>query len=76
MYVFLAENASEVLKWRGEKNSSVGEYLTGLMENRMSSQKMKNVTLREVLHEKYKTGGLPPLPTIRVTEKELQVFWE
>lgn len=76
VYVFQAENAGEVLNWRGEQNSSVGEYLKGLMENRMNGQKIKKVTLRDVLHWKYENGELTALPTVRVNGKNLQVYWE
>lgn len=76
VYVFLAENAEEVLNWRGEQNSSAGEFLTGLLENRMSGQKIRAVTLREVLHERCRTGGLPVLPAVKVAGKEMEVVWE
>lgn len=35
----VTSQAQEVLKWQGENNSSAGEYITGLMENRMSEQR-------------------------------------
>ena len=33
LYVFEAENAAEILQWKGEDNSSVGEYITGLIRS-------------------------------------------
>lgn len=42
LYIFRAENVQEILSWQGEDNSSLGEYLTGLIENRMSGEECKN----------------------------------
>ncbi len=39
LYVFEAEDAGEILNWHGEDNSSAGEYITGLIRNRMSGRK-------------------------------------
>lgn len=73
LYVFRADNAKAVLSWSGEGNSSVGEYITGLVENRMKDQKISVVTLRDVFYEKYKSGNLPELPFIEITQESLRV---
>ncbi|MDD7220348.1 MAG: GerAB/ArcD/ProY family transporter [Clostridia bacterium] len=73
LYVFRADNAKAVLSWSGEGNSSVGEYITGLVENRMKDQKIPVVTLRDVFYEKYKSGNLPELPFIEITQESLRV---
>ena len=44
LYIYRAENVQEILSWQGEDNSSLGEYLTGLIENRMSEKHVKTVT--------------------------------
>lgn len=54
LYVFEAEDAGEILNWHGEDNSSAGEYITGLIRNRMSGGNITAVTLRELFYEKYK----------------------
>ena len=48
LYVFEAEDAGEILNWHGEDNSSAGEYITGLIRNRMSGGNITAVTLREL----------------------------
>ena len=53
LYVFEAEDAGEILNWHGEDNSSAGEYITGLIRNRMSGGNITAVTLRELFYEKY-----------------------
>lgn len=74
MYVFRAENAFEVLDWKDGGSTSAGEYLEGLMENRMQEQKLKKVTLRDVFHERYERGEILSLPEIYVEENEIQVL--
>ena len=69
MYVFEAADAGEIISWKGQDSASAGEYLTGMMENRMGREKMKKVTLREVFYEKYKSGNLCMLPKV-VTDGE------
>lgn len=76
VYVFRAVNAESVLGWKGAGESSVGEYIQGLVENKMSGQKIQTVTLREVYYEKYKSGKMADLPEVKVQGEELQVVWE
>lgn len=73
LYVFQAENASQVLNWQGQDNSSLGEYVTGLIENRMSGRRVHTVTLRQVFYEKYKSHTMPKLPEITVTDSSLEI---
>ena len=73
LYVFQAENANQVLNWQGQDNSSLGEYVTGLIENRMSGRKVHTVTLRQVFYEKYKSHTMPKLPEITVTDSSLEI---
>lgn len=73
LYIFQAENAQEILNWQGEDNSSVGEYLTGLIENRMSGQKMQTVTLREVFYKWYQNGVMPDLPQVFLDQNSLRI---
>ena len=73
LYVFQAENAGQVLNWQGQDNSSLGEYVTGLIENRMSGRRVHTVTLRQVFYEKYKSHTMPKLPEITVTDSSLEI---
>ena len=77
IYVFRGKNAREILSWQGAKGSSVGEYLQGLLENGFDGrQNGTGVTLRELYHEKYKTGTLLTLPKVVLENDELQVVYE
>ena len=71
LYIFRAENVQEILSWQGEDNSSLGEYLTGLIENRMSEKNVKTVTLRDVFYEKYQHGKMPDLPQVSIVNGSL-----
>ena len=73
LYVFQAENAGQVLNWQGQDNSSLGEYVTGLIENRMSGRRVHTVTLRQVFYEKYKSHTMPKLPEITVMDSSLEI---
>lgn len=75
IYIFQAEKPEELVGWRTEKGTSLGEYVTGIMENRMNGQKEKGVTLRELYYQVAKEDELPELPTIIMGDKTLEIFW-
>ena len=47
VYMFRTGMLGEVFHWKGAEESSVGEYLQGIQENRTTGQQKKGVTLRE-----------------------------
>lgn len=73
LYVFEAEDAGEILNWHGEDNSSAGEYITGLIRNRMSGGNITAVTLRELFYEKYKEDKILWLPIVKIRNGSLEV---
>ena len=73
VYVFRTSMLSDVFRWKGAQESSVGEYLQGIQENRTSGQQKKGVTLREVYHQFYKDGTLPWLPSVWIDGELLEV---
>ena len=73
LYVFEAENAGEILEWHGEDNSSAGEYITGLIRNRISRENITAVTLRELFYEKYKEDKILRLPIAKIRNGSLEV---
>ncbi len=75
VYVFRTEDPSAVLAW-DSGGTSIGEYLTGLLENRLPDQQKKGMTLRQVYHQWYKDGTLPALPVILLENEEIQVYLE
>lgn len=75
VYVFQTENPLAVLAW-DSGGTSIGEYLTGLLENRLPDQQKKGMTLRQVYHQWYKNGTLPALPAILLENEEIRVYLE
>ena len=73
VYVFRTDMLGDVFHWKGARESSIGEYLQGIQENRTSGQQKKGVTLREVYHQFYKDGTLPWLPSVWVDGDLLEV---
>ena len=59
------------LAW--EDNSSAGEYITGLIRNRMSGGNITAVTLRELFYEKYKEDKILRLPIVKIRNGSLEV---
>lgn len=75
VYVFRTENLTELMGWNKE-GTSIGEYLPGLLENRISDQEKNGTTLRQVYHQWYESGELPALPEIILQNGEIQVGLE
>ena len=75
IYLFRTEDPEAVLKW-DSGGASIGDYLTGLLENRVSAQQKEGVTLRQVYHQWYQDGALLSLPQITLVDGELEVFLE
>lgn len=73
VYVFRTDMLGDVFRWKGARESSIGEYLQGIQENRTSGQQKKGVTLREVYHQFCQDGTLPWLPEIWVEGELLEV---
>lgn len=75
VYIFRTEDPEAVLS-RESGGTSAGEYLTGLLENRLPSQQKDGVTLRQVYHQWYESGALVEIPRIIMENGELQVYLE
>ena len=73
VYMFRTGMLGEVFRWKGAEESSVGEYLQGIQENRTTGQQKKGVTLREVYHQFYQDGTLPWIPSVWVNGELLEV---
>ena len=75
IYLFRTEDPEVVLKW-DSGGASIGDYLTGLLENRVPAQQKEGVTLRQVYHQWYQDRTLLALPQITLVDGELEVFLE
>ena len=75
IYIFRTENPEALVGWKNERGTSLGEYVTGILENRTKGQQEKGVTLRELYYQISKDGTLPEVPTIVMEQEELEIFW-
>lgn len=76
VYVFRTDDTKKLLEWSGTGGSSIGEYLTGLLENRTAGQQKNGVTLRQIYYQWYDDGGLLPLPLVTLENDKIQVMLE
>ncbi len=63
------------MKWN-KNGSSTGEYLLGILENRIPDQEENGVTLRQVYQQHYENNTLPDIPEIILQDEEIQVCLE
>lgn len=75
VYVFRSSNAAEAVGWGSPQETSLGEYLLGLLENNPDGSPSQAVTLRELYHEMYDRGALPVLPDLIIQGEELEVVF-
>lgn len=73
IYLFCAEDPKEILMW-DSNGTSVGKYLTGLLENQSIAQTKRGVTLRQVYDQWYQVGSLKELPEIILSEDQIQIL--
>ncbi len=78
MYMYFRRRKSDRACWAGRKEgTSIGEYIPGLLENRMDREQKNGVTLRQVYYQWYQNGTLKKLPKITLSEDaEIQVWLE
>lgn len=75
VYVFRSEYPEQIMKWN-KNGSSTGEYLLGILENRIPDQEENGVTLRQVYQQHYENNTLPDIPEIILQDEEIQVCLE
>ena len=73
-YVFAVDAPEEVMKLGGQKEDTIGEYLTGIYENHMQTQK-DGVTLEELYYDWNNEGKITSLPRL-IAEKGQVVLCE
>lgn len=75
VYVFRSEYPEQIMKWN-KNGSSTGEYLLGILENRIPEQEKNGVTLRQVYQQHYENNTLLDIPEIILQDEEIQVCLE
>lgn len=70
-YVFATEDVGAVLGENGTAVESLGQFLSGIYENRTRYE--KPVTLAGIYRDRHNQGTIPELPRIRVQEEQIYV---
>ena len=73
IYLFRTEDPEKILNWNNG-GTTAGEYLKGLLENRLPEDKKEGVTLRQAYYQWYKDRTLSEFPRILLEGEELQVL--
>ena len=73
IYLFRTEDPEKILNWNNG-GTTAGEYLKGLLENRLPEDKKEGVTLRQAYYQWYKDRTLPEFPRILLEGEVLQVL--
>lgn len=76
VYVFRTKDAATAVSWVNPQETSLGEYILGLLENDPDGSPKEAVTLRDVYYEWYERGGVPGLPEIETMEDTVEVKFE
>lgn len=74
LYLFVTDQVDQVMNYGPARQSSIGQYLKGIYENRPAGQTKEGVNLRKVYASWYKDGTLPVLPELVFDQEENRVY--
>lgn len=72
-YIFVTDQLSEVTETAEAQGISLGDFLTGIYENRTEDTGKEPVKLADLYRADHKKEGLPRIPVIRVKDQVLQI---
>lgn len=75
IYLFAAEDVKDIMDLNGKLSSSLGEYLTGIFENRPTGKMKKRVSLRMAYEDMLEKDKLPALPGLKRQDEGIQVLF-
>ena len=73
IYVFSCGDVSALMSIDGQGGESVGDYLTGILENNMEGKPKDAVTLQDLYNAWHRKEELPQLPEAEVVNKRPQI---
>ena len=73
IYVFQAESGQKAVSCRSGTESSLGEWVQGIMENNQWDRRPDGITLRDIYYDFYTGKELQKLPVIRVEGEQIHV---
>lgn len=73
IYVFACENPGELMSLDGEGTESVGDYLTGILENNLEGRPKDAATLQDLYNARHRNEKIPELPQVSVVNKRPEI---
>ena len=70
IYVFVTEDMEELMSLDGQGVDSVGDYLTGILENTMDKKEKKAVILQDLYGAWHREEEFPILPEVTIVNKK------
>lgn len=70
IYVFTTENIETLMSLDGQGVDSVGDYLTGILENTLDKKKQKPVILQDLYGAWHREEEYPGLPEVTIVNKK------
>lgn len=73
LYVFVSHDPQELMGLDGQGEESVGDYLTGILENNLEGKPKDAVSLQDLYNAWHRKEELPKLPEVTVVNKKPQI---
>ncbi|MEE1192849.1 MAG: spore gernimation protein, partial [Blautia sp.] len=73
IYVFACQNPEELMKFDGQGKDSVGDFLTGILENNLSGKPKDAVTLQDLYNAWHRKEQIPKLPIVTVVNNKPEI---
>ena len=70
IYVFAAEDMEEIMSLDGHEADSLGDYLTGILENTLDKKEQEAVVLQDLYGAWHREEEFPKLPEVTVVNKK------
>lgn len=70
IYVFAAEDMEEIMSLDGQEADSLGDYLTGILENTLDKKEQEAVVLQDLYGAWHREEEFPKLPEVTVVNKK------
>lgn len=73
IYVFSCEDTSGLMSFDGQGGESVGDYLTGILENNLEGKPKDAVTLQDLYNAWHRNEKIPKLLEVEIVNKRPQI---
>ena len=71
--MFVSHDPQELMGLDGQGEESVGDYLTGILENNLEGKPKDAVSLQDLYNAWHRKEELPKLPEVTVVNKKPQI---